>query len=150
MQRSIINYQPIIPFVLLIGLILYESISSIYIYITPFAGYIFLYIVKNYQNKEKKWIILSLFIYLAYFELDRGFFVFSSFIIFMVYYKLFHGELESTIACKNCLKVTTIFIYYFSFYILNLLFSLIFNCKLPKLDITYVVFFISDIVAVLL
>jgi len=150
MQRSIINYQPIIPVVLLAFLILYESITSIYVYITPLSGYIFLYIVENITKKEKRWIILSLFIYLAYFEIDRDFFVFSSLILFLVYYRLLHQELKATIACKNCLKVTIIFIYYFGFYIINLLFALIFNYQLPKLDIAYIVFFISDIVVALL
>jgi hypothetical protein len=150
MQRSIINYQPIIPFVLLVGLILFESINSLYVYITPLAGFIFLYIVENFHDKDKKWIILSLFIYLTYFELDKGFFVLSSLILFIIYYKFFHEELEATIACDNCLRITIIFIYYFSFYILNLLFALIFNYELPKVDIAYIVFLISDIVMVLL
>jgi len=150
MQRSIINYQPIVPILLLAGLIVYESITSIYVYITPLAGYIFLYIVENFQNKEKRWIIVSLFLYLAYFELDRGFFIFSSLLLFMFYYRYVHEELKSTIACKNCLKVTIIFFYYFGFYLLNLLFALLFNYELPKLDISYIIFIISDIVVVLL
>ena len=150
MQRSIINYQPIIPFVLLIGLILYESITSIYIYITPLAGFIFLYIIENFENKDKRWIIVVLFIYLTYFELDRGFFILSSLILFLIYYNFIHEELEATIACQNCLKATIILVYYLGFYILNLLFALIFNYSLPKLDITYIVFIISDIVMVLL
>jgi len=150
MQRSIINYQPIVPIFLLIGLILYESITSIYVYITPLAGYIFLYIVENIKKKEKRWIIVALFIYLTYFELDRDFFVFSSLILFLIYYRFIHSELKATIACKNCLKIAIIFIYYFGFYIINLLFALIFNYQLPKLDIAYIVFLISDIVVVLL
>ena len=150
MQRSIINYQPITPLLLLVGLILYESITSIYVYITPLAGYIFLYIVENFQNKEKKWIIGSLFLYLAYFELDRGFFIFSSLLLFLFYYRYVHEELKATIACKICLKITIIIIYYLGFYLLNLLFALLFNYDLPKLDISYIVFIISDIAVVLL
>jgi len=150
MQRSIINYQPIVPFFLFIGLVLYESVASIYVYITPLAGYIFLYIVENFHKKDKKWVIFSLFLYLAFFELDRGFFIFSSLLLFMFYYRYIHEELKATIACKNCLKITIIVIYYFGFYLLNLLFALIFNYELPKLDISYVVFIISDIVVVLL
>ena len=150
MQRSIFNYQPLVPIFLLIGLVLYESVTSIYVYITPLAGYIFLYIVENHHDKEKRWIIASLFLYLIYFEIDKGFFVFSSLILFLIYTKFFHTELKATMACKNCFKLTIITIYYIGFYILNLFASLIFNQDLPKMDISYIIYIISDFILVLL
>ena len=150
MQRSIFNFQPLVPFVLIIGLILYLSITSLYVYITPLTGYIFLYIINNFHIKEKRWILLVLFIYITYFEIDKGFFVFSSFILFMFYYRFFHKELKSTMACKNCFKFTIISIYYIGFYILNLFASLLFNLELPKFDISYIIYIITDFILVIL
>jgi len=150
MQRSISNYRPVVSILLVIGLFFYESITSLFTYITPLSGLIFIYLINNIQNKEKSLINIILFVYLSYFELDRGFFVFSSVILFFTYYNLFHKELSRSMICHNCLKVIYIFIYYINFYILNLFASLIFNLDLPKFDITYIIYIISDIILVLI
>ena len=150
MQRSIPDYRPIVSILLVIGLFFYESITSLFTYITPLSGFIFLYLIENIEKKDKSLINLILFIYLAYFELDRGFFLFSSVILFFLYYNLFHKELSSSAMCHNCLRITYIFIYYIGFYILNLFAALIFNHELPKFDITYIIYIISDTILVLL
>lgn len=150
MQRSIINYQPVIPLVLLFGLIFYESITSLFTFVTPLAGVIFLYLVTHIKDKEKMPINIVLFIYLTYFEFDRGLIVFSSLIFFIIYYEFIHSGIVSSIACKNCLKIVIITIYYLGIYILNLILSLIFDLNLPMLDVVYVVYLVSDILLVLI
>ena len=149
MQRSIINYQPIIPILLLFGLIVYESIASLYIFLTPLSGLIFLYLVTNIKDKEKIAINIVLFLYLTYVEFDRGLIVFSSLIFFLIYYEFIHRELINSIGCKNCLKVVIIIIYYLGFYIVNVIICLIFDISLPVLDITYIIYIVTDIILVL-
>ncbi len=150
MQRRIINFEPLVPIFLFFGLVLYESISSLYVYLTPLSGIVFLYIVNNIENQEKAYIILVLFLYLIYFEIDRGFFVFSSLILFLIYYNFFHNELVNSIACQSCLQFLIIFIYYTGFYITNLIFALLFNKDLPIFDITYIIYIVTDFILVLL
>ncbi len=150
MQRSIVNYQPVIPIVLLFGLVVYESIASLYIFLTPLSGLIFLYLVTNIKDKEKININIVLFLYITYVEFDRGLVVFSSLILFLIYYEFIHRELINSIGCKNCLKVVIIAIYYLGIYIVNLIISLIFDIPLPMLDITYIIYLITDTILVLL
>ncbi len=150
MQRSIINYQPIIPIILLFGLILYESITSIYTFLSPLSGVVFLYIVTNIKDKEKIGINIALALYLIFFEIDRGLVVFSSLIFFLIYYEFIHKELVISIACKNCLKAVIVSFYYIGIYIVNLIISLIFDLSLPIFDITYIIYIITDILVVLL
>lgn len=150
MQRSIFNYRPLVSILLVVGLFFYESITSLFTYITPLSGLIFVYLINNIEKKDKSLINIILFIYLSYFELDRGFFLFSSVILFFTYYNLFHKELSRSIICHNCLQIIYIFIYYIGFYILNLFAALIFNLDLPKFDITYIIYIITDTILVLL
>jgi len=150
MQRSIINYKPVVPILLLAGLIFYESITSLFSFITPLSGLVFLYLVNNIKDKEKININIVLFIYLTYYEIDRGLLVFSSVILFMIYYEFIHDELKNSIGCKSCLKVLVIVIYYIGLYIINLIVSLIFDLSLPILDISYVIYIVTDVFLVLL
>ena len=150
MQRRIINLEPLTPIFLFCGLVVYESISSLYVYITPLVGIVFLYLVQNIHDKEKTYINLALFLYLIFFEIDRGFFVFSSLIYFLIYYNFFHNELVNSVACQNCLKFLIIFLFYIGFYIVNLILSLLFNQDLPIFDITYIIYFVTDFILVLL
>ncbi len=149
MQRSIVNYQPVTPIVLIFGLIIYESIASIYVFITPLSGLIFLYLVTHIKDKEKININIILFLYITYVEFDRGLIVFSSLILFLIYYEFIHRELINSIGCKNCLKVVIIAIYYLGIYAVNLIISLIFDISLPVLDITYIIYLMTDVILVL-
>ena len=150
MRRSIIDYRPIIPILLVVGLVLYESITSLFTFVSPLMGVVFLYLVTNIKDKEKLNINIVLLLYLIYVEMDRGFIVFSSVIVFIIFYEFIYKDLESYIGCKNCLKAVTIVIFYFLFYTINLIISLIFDLNLPILDITYLIYMITDIVLVIL
>ena len=149
MQRSIINYQPVVPILLLFALVIYESITSIYTFLSPLSGVVFLYLVTNIKNKEKIFINVILFLYLVYVEIDRGLVVFSSLILFLIYYEFIHRELVISIGCKNCLKAVIISFYYIGIYLVNLIISLIFDLNLPIMDITYIIYLITDIFVVL-
>jgi signal transduction histidine kinase len=150
MQRNFTNNQPIKIILLAIILFIYESISSIFTYMSPLAGIIFIYLINNIENKEKYLINSLLLIYLSYFELDRGFFIFSSAILFVIYYNFLHKEISRSIICHNCLNAIYISIYYIGFYTINLLLSFIFGLELPKFDITYILYIITDTILIMM
>jgi len=150
MRRSIIDYRPIVPILLVVGLVLFESITSLFTFVSPLMGVVFLYLVTNIKDKEKLNINIVLLLYLLYVEVDRGFIVFSSLMVFIIFYEFVYNDLVSSIGCKKCLKAVIIVIFYFMFYTINLIISLIFDLNLPVLDITYLVYMITDIVLVIL
>jgi hypothetical protein len=148
MRRNSSNYSTLTVVILFIIAVIYESISCIYPYFTPLLGIGFYYIVNNFHNEAKWTTILFIFLYSIYFEIDRGMFIFSYIIFFMLFYYFILSSIKESLSCKSCLVFIYVIVGYLGYYIMNLFLSYLFNMPLPQFSPLYFLFIISDIILV--
>lgn len=150
MRRNSLNLRGVItPLFIFFIAIIYQSLSSIYIFLTPLLGLCFYYLYINFDNYEKSFEKFLVVLYLLYFEIDKGFFLGSSIIFFLLLYKLILKPLNSILICQKCLIVSFVAFSYLGYYLLNVVISFIFNLELPSFGLLYFIYIFSDILLVL-
>ncbi len=107
-----------ISFIWIIFLVTYQMVTSLYPFLSPLIGFIFCYLIffiddENKTNEEDEVGKYLAFLYLVFINLNKGFYLFSGIISFMIFYYLFFEWISTSIKCKNCV----IFIYVASGYV---------------------------------
>ncbi len=116
-----------------------------------FAGVFFAYIVLNIDKEEKFLYIFLSFLYLSFYELNKGFFLFSYVVLFIVYYYLFDEKIRNYFKCKNCIIFIYIVVAYVGDFFINALFAYVLNEQFPNFSLEYLYYIAFDfIVAVVL
>ncbi len=151
MRRDSIDFRAFIkPIFIFFIAIVYESLTSIYIFLTPLLGLSFYYLYINFDNYEKNFEKILIILYLLYFEVDKGFFLGSSIVYFLFLYRLILTPLENVIECSKCLIVIFMVLSYFGYYLLNLILAFIFDLEILSFGLLYIVYIVSDILLVLM
>jgi len=139
------SYQANLKRVLLFAaLLVYESITSIYTYLTPLYGFFFVYLIFNIEKKQKILIVTLLFLYMIFFEADKGFFLFSSIIFFAFFYLIAVENIIKLFHCKKCILTIFVVSGYIGIYLFNVFLSIIFETELPQFGIEYLIYMIID------
>ncbi|WP_324170491.1 hypothetical protein [Sulfurimonas sp.] len=133
MQRSIINQSPLAPFVYVLLFIAYESLSSIYLFLPPLFAILFVFFI-NAVKKEDGVEIFLISLCLLVYESQMGFPVFSSIIYFGMIYKFVMPKLKKNFDCRSCIKVASVILSYFGFYLFLVLVSNIFLIPMPSIN----------------
>ena len=133
MQRSL-TYQEISKLVLIFMLLLvYEVLSSIYLWLPPLLGLAFLLFVYAVEKMRLELLILTL-AYLLVFEADREFLLFSTLFFFTIAYRLGLLKLRLIVSCEKCLKYISIALAYLGFWLFSFIVNQIIWIDLPEFD----------------
>jgi hypothetical protein len=141
MQRSISDQKSLGNiFLYVIAFILYESLSSIYLFLPPLFGVLFVLLVNALDNDDTFFMIVVAFC-LVIFEADKGYILFSSVVYFLLVYRFVLPKLIQNFSCYSCIKISYILFAYIGFYFFNLLLANIFLLPIASINY-YVIYYI--------
>ncbi len=151
MRRDSISKKNIISFKGFIFLIIYQILTSLYVYLTPLIGASFCYLVLNKERERNthidltsyRYLVLS---YLVFADLNKGFYLFSGVIFFYLFYYIFAEWLQTSFKCKNCVIIAYVASGYFGIFGINNLLAYMLNETFFSFGWEYGVYIISDIV----
>jgi len=140
MQRSIINQKFITKVLYLVIFIVYESLSSIYLFLPPLFSILYLYLSEAFRKNDHLTLLL-LTIALLFFEVTKGYLVFSSIIYFILVYRFVMPKIKQNFSCISCINISYVIFSYIGFYIFLQLLSSIFLTISPEINY-YIVYYI--------
>lgn len=120
--------------------------GSLYTLIPSFVGLFFTYLIIYFEEEKKKLYIYLSFIYLIFYELDKGFYLFSYALTFMVVYNFFVERIRSFFSCNNCILTVYILFAYIGHYFVNALIAYILNQDVTPLVNDYIYYIFIDMV----
>ncbi len=145
MRRSRFNLRPLLTLLLFGAALVYESLGTRYLYLTPLLGVGFYYWRMHYRDKKDYFPIALFFLYTLYFEIDRQMFLFSFIVLALIYHHAVVRQLEISINCSLCIKLIYVLYAYGGYYLLNLFLAFVFNLPLPRFDILYLIYMLTDL-----
>jgi len=146
MRRNSFNYRVINPtYILFVLALIYGLFSSMFYYLTPLIGVGFYYLMEHFEEEDHYLENLFIFIYISFIEINRGLFLFSFILFFILIYRFTLKVIKETIVCKWCLPIIYITFGYLGYYLFNLFISYIFNLEAPAIGLGYLVYIITDI-----
>ncbi|HEC1751457.1 TPA: hypothetical protein R1712_000970 [Campylobacter lari] len=129
-----------------LSLIFYQVLSSVYYWMPPLFGVFFCYMIVLLKEKERtlnkldfRWYF-SLF-YLLLVDIIHGFYLFSSWIAFFVFYHLFVDWFKSKLKLGHYLLVIFTFCAYIFIYLFDVFLAYLDNNEILKFGIEYLWFF---------
>ena len=141
MQRSIPNQKSVKDFFLYTALyVLYESFSTIYLFLPPLFGVLFVLLV-NALDKDDTLSVVFISFCLVVFEADKGYILFSSIMFLLFVYKFIIPKIIQNVSCYSCIKASYILLAYIGFYLVNSLISSIFLLPPPSVNY-YIIYYI--------
>ncbi|MBL0702742.1 MAG: hypothetical protein JJV95_01990 [Sulfurospirillum sp.] len=127
-----------------------QILSSLYTFLPLFVGVFFTYIVINFENEKSKFYIYLSFGYLTIYDINKGFYLFSSLLLFMLFYNLFIEKIRNFFTCANCILVIYIVVAYLGHFLLNSFIAYILNESNPVFTERYFYYILVDAVLVII
>ena len=149
MRRNSTYHQTLTPYLLFFIAIVYESLASITLFLTPLLGVGFYYIIQHIHDETRYRDFILIFAYALYVEIDRNMLLLSFVFFTIIFYKLLFSSFKKYIHCQLCLVVSYVSIGYLGYYLFNLFFSYLFNIPMPLFSWYYFLFILSDILILL-
>jgi len=140
MQRSITNQKSVKIYIYIIFFIIYESLSSIYLFLPPFFAVLFVLFVKALDTNNMPNIFLVAFC-LVIFEIDKSYLLFSSIIYFLLVYKFIIPKLKQNFSCGSCIKIVYVLLAYIGFFLFSLILAKVFLFPVPSINY-YIIYYI--------
>lgn len=135
MQRSL-SYQTLSKLVALFALLLvYEVLSTIYLFLPPLLGLAFLLFIYAVEEDRLDLLVFTL-VYLLVFETDHEFVLFSTLFFFILSYHIVLSRLRQFIDNKKYLDYISIALAYLGFWVFSIIFNQIIWIDLPQFDWT--------------
>lgn len=125
-------------------LVVYESLTSIYLYFSPLYGVAFYFIIRHIYDKEYIFRLLLAFLYIFIIEIDKGFIPLSFLLFFAIYYYFIMDKIERFFNEKYYKIFFHILNAYIGYYLLNLTLSYLFGFELPSFEMRYFFYIIID------
>ena len=140
MQRSITYpfYIRVIP--LFILYVVYESLSSIYLFLPPLFGVLFFYFIRSLDKQDVGMLLFIALLSIIY-EAEKGYLFLSSLVYFSFVYKFILPKLEQVIECPRCKHFFYIILAYIGFWLFSLLLQQLFWLELASIDF-YILWYI--------
>ncbi len=140
MQRSLTHKKSLTPFLYVALFVMYESLSSIYLFLPPLFGVLFLLFINSLDNEDSLATFLIIFC-IVIFESEQGYPIFSAVIYFVFIYKLVLPKIMQNFSCPPCVKISIVLLAYLGFYFFNYILSNIFLTPMPFINY-YVIYYI--------
>ena len=144
MQRNSLYKTDLKYLLIFLLLIVYESMTSIYLYLSPLYGVAFVYVAKYMQDKRYIFRVFLAFLYIFVFEIDKDFIPLSFLLFFSIYYLFVMHKIERFFSNKNYIVFFHILNAYIGYYFINLILSYLFGCDLPSIDYKYILYIVID------
>lgn len=105
-----------------LGLFLFgvQILSALYPLIPPFVGFFFTYAILYYGEEKKRGMLLLIFLYSAFFELSKGFYLFSYAMLFLLLYRVAKQGVQQNTSCEYCIIALYVSVGYMGHYLLNI------------------------------
>jgi hypothetical protein len=129
-------------FTIAMVLILYQIFSSVYVFLSPLVGFFFVYIVKNFKYNNLE--IYLVFLYLCFFELNQGFYLFSIMLLFAIFYNLLKPRIEAIFENRLWIVIITVASAYLGMLLINTFLAYLFNDEFFYFGIAYFFYIIID------
>jgi hypothetical protein len=120
--------------------VLYEGLSSIYLFLPPFLGVLFFLFIDAFKKEDLLAIVLVVFCILV-FESEKGYLLFSTVIFFALTLKFILPRIEQNFNCGVCVKISIVVLAYIGFYFFSSILSSIFLLPMPSINY-YVIYYI--------
>ena len=140
MQRSITHQGVVKPLSYMVLYILYSSLSSIYPFLPPLFGVLFLLFVRAVEREDILFLMLVSFDLLV-FEANYGEIFFSSIFYFYIATKFLLPKIEQSFNCYSCVRIMYVIFAYIGYYIFLMLLSKIFLFPMVHINY-YIVYYI--------
>lgn len=140
MQRSLSNQKSLTPLVYVAIFVMYESLSSIYLFLPPMLGVLFYIFIQSIKDSDAVASFLIIFC-LIIFESEKGYNLFSVVIYFALVYKFILPKLEQNFSCSPCIKISIVLLAYIGFYFFGLMLSSVFLTTMPSINY-YIIYYI--------
>ena len=140
MQRSIINQKPVEKIFYILIFAVYESLSSIYLFLPPLFAVLFILFAQALEDDDTLSLIF-ISLCLLIFEADKGYLIFSSIVYFTLVYKFIMPKLIQNFNCASCIKSAYVVIAYVGFFFFSVLLSKMFLIPMPDINY-YIVYYI--------
>jgi hypothetical protein len=127
-------------------LVVYQIVSSLYTFLPLFVGLFFAYIVINFENEKNRIYIYLSFAYLTVYDLDKGFYLFSSSLFLILFYYLFVEKIRNFFTCSNCIVAIYVIAAYLGHSLLNSFIAYILNQDMPSFSQGYFYYIALDVV----
>jgi hypothetical protein len=145
MRRNSTYQNHLTLFWLSLWLLLGHSLSALYPLIPSFVGVVFCYLLLHAQDREKNAIPLLLgFIYVCLYDLNKGFYLFSYVILFILVYQFVVHKVQVTFTCNNCILAVYVSIAYLGHYALNTFLAYLDNETFPYFSSYYFYYIAVD------
>ena len=137
MRRNSTHQEPVKLFFFSLLIVTGQIMSSLYPWIPPFSGIFFCYVLL-YFDEEGKLLSLSLaFLYLIFFDINRGFYIFSYVILFILFYHFARYKIRDLTRCNNCILAMYVIVGYIGHYLINCLLAYFDNMPFPYFSSHY-------------
>ncbi len=147
LQRNISDKSNLELITFFILALIYESLTSIFPFLSPLFGVSFILWLTLYNQKLNLAKIL-IYLYIIFYEIDKDYFVLSfvPLFLFMKFYivNFFEKIIDYTIFRIFIYIVST----YIGYFLINLFLSYIFNNDIPSIGIEFIFYIIIDTILV--
>ncbi len=140
MQRSITYPFYIKAITLFLLYLLYESLSTVYLFLPPLFGILFFYFIRSLDKQDIS-LLFTVVVLLLVYEADKGYLFFSSLVYFSFIYKFLLPKLQQVIECSRCLHFIYIVLAYIGFWLFSLLLQQMLVLEFSTID-WYVLWYI--------
>ena len=148
MRRSSTDKNSLRLILLCLSLVFYQALSSLYTFLPLFIGVFFSYIVINFEKEKSKLYIYLSFAYLTIYDLDKGFYLFSSLLSFVLFYYIFVDKIRNFFSCTNCVLAIYVTFSYLGHFVLNTFIAYILHQDGPIFSQWYFYYIFIDILLV--
>ncbi len=150
MQRSFSHHNTGTLVLLFVLLVVYEVLSTIYLFLPPLLGLAFLLFIYAVEHDRLDYLLFTI-AYLFVFETDREFLLFSSLFYFSIAYRIGVERLRLIVSCHKCMDYLSIALAYLGFWFFSIILNQIIWLDLPQFDwkIFYYIFIESVLVTLL-
>jgi len=138
MRRNSTDQNVVELFLICILLFAGLVLSSLYTWIPSFAGFLFCYSVLAFKQESARFPLFLVFVYLALYDMHKGFFLFSYALLFTIFYPLATQKLQYMTSCENCILTFYVLVGYLGHFLLNLILAYFLNTPFPYFSNHYV------------
>jgi len=133
MQRSLTNKKILSVIGIGIAFTLYQSLSSIYLFLPPLLGVLFFYFIRALE-KEDIGALALVIVLLLVFEAEKDFLLFGTLVYFTFIYRFVIPRLRIMISCEVCLKFFFLLLAYPGFLLYSFVLNQVLWVETPSFD----------------
>lgn len=123
------NYVGLLTFSVL--LFVAQMLSSLYPFIPSLMGFLFCYVILYVHDENEKLPLFLAFAYLCFYDVYKGFYLFSSVILFFLFYRFARENIQQKTSCQNCILALYVIVGYLGHYLINVCLAYFFNTSFP-------------------